>query len=55
MDDSRETRAEAAPVFLAWGMPVETRDTPFEAATWWVTGGASLLLWTALALLLTSA
>jgi hypothetical protein len=54
-DDNREARVEAAPVFMAWGLPMETREGGFEAATLWLTGGASLLLWTAIALLLTSA
>ena len=52
--DTREMRTETAQVFLAWGMPVEAEGF-FGDATLWLTGGVSLLLWTALALLLTSA
>jgi hypothetical protein len=50
-----DTRADSAPVFLAWGMPaIEAGDGWFESMAMWLTGGASLLLWTALALLLTA-
>ena len=52
--DTREGRAEAAPVFPAWGTP-EPYDSLFDSPFLWLTGGASLLLWTGLALLLTSA
>ena len=55
MLDDREARAEAAPLYLSGGMPLEAAPGAFEGATLWLTGGASLLLWTAIALLLTSA
>jgi hypothetical protein len=53
--DTREGRADSgAPVFLAWGLPaVEAHEGFFGGAALWLSGGASLLLWTALALLLT--
>ena len=55
-DDTRERRAEAAAVFLAWGIPsVEAPDGAFDNAVVWLTGGAVLLLWTGISLLLTSA
>jgi hypothetical protein len=53
-NDTREGRADAAPILLAWGMPLEAAEGTFEELTVWLTGGVSLLLWTALALLLTS-
>lgn len=54
--DTHEGRAESAPVFLAWGMPaaIEAHDGFFSGPALWLTGGATLLLWTAIALLLTS-
>jgi hypothetical protein len=53
--DTRDTRADAASVFLAWGMPSgESQDDMFANAVWWMGGGASLLVWTALALVLTA-
>jgi hypothetical protein len=53
--DTRDARADTAPVFLAWGMPtIEAQDGFFADAALWLTGGASLVLWTALALLLTA-
>lgn len=54
--DIREGRADSAPVFLAWGMPatIEAHEGFFSGPALWLTGGASLLLWTAIALLLTS-
>jgi len=54
-NDTDDRRNEGAPVFLAWGMPVEARESALDDATLWLTGGATLLLWTALALILTSA
>jgi hypothetical protein len=54
-NDSRELRTDAAQVFLAWGMPsTEVREDLFGSAVWWLTGGASLLVWTGLALVLTA-
>jgi hypothetical protein len=52
--DTREVRAEGTPVVLAWGMPSETREGAFPDVSLWLSGAASLLLWTAIALLLTS-
>jgi hypothetical protein len=55
-NDTREGRAEGAPVFMAWGIPsVEAPEGLFDSAVLWVTGGAALLLWTGFSLLLTSA
>ena len=54
-NDTREARADAGQVLLAWGLPTERHDGLFDSAFLWLTGGASLLLWTGLALLLTSA
>lgn len=54
-NQTRQARAEAAPAFLPWDMPAETREGLPGGATLWLTGGASLLLWTAIALLLTTA
>jgi hypothetical protein len=52
---SRDAHAESPPAFLPWDMPAQTREDLREAATLWLTGGVSLLLWTAIALLLTTA
>lgn len=53
--DHREGRADSAPLFLAWGLPaIEAHEGFFSGAAMWLSGGASLLLWTAIALLLTS-
>jgi hypothetical protein len=55
-NDPRTARGDSAPVFLAWGMPsVDGHEGFFGEAALWLTGGAALLLWTALSLLLTSA
>lgn len=54
-NQTREARAEAAPAFLPWDMQADTREGLPGEATLWLTGGASLLLWTAIALLLTTA
>jgi hypothetical protein len=55
-NDNREARADAIQVLLPWGMPSsESREDFFDSAALWLTGGAFLVLWTALALLLTSA
>ena len=54
-NDSREVRTERNPVFiLAWGVPSEAEGS-FNDAALWLTGAVSLVAWTALALLLTSA
>lgn len=52
-NDTREARTDGSPVLLTWGVP-EARHAQEADATLWLTGGATLLLWTALALLLTS-
>ena len=54
-NDRREARAETLQVLLPWGMPLSDRDERAGAAAFWLAGGASLLLWTAVALLLTAA
>jgi len=54
-DDTRERRTEAAPVFLAWGIPsVEAPEDLYDNVVMWATGGVALLLWTGISLLLTS-
>jgi hypothetical protein len=53
-NDTREARADSAPLLMAWGLPgAEVQEGPFDGAVW-LTGGVSLLLWTAVALLLTA-
>lgn len=52
--DRREARAETLPTLLPWGTPLSERDDGFAGAVFWLAGGASLLLWTAVALLLTA-
>jgi hypothetical protein len=53
-NDTREGSTEA-PVLLAWGMPAtEAAQGTLEEMSAWLTGGVPLLLWTALAILLTS-
>jgi hypothetical protein len=48
-------RSDSGPAFLAWGLPsTESGDDLVGRTVWWVGGGASLLVWTALALLLTA-
>jgi hypothetical protein len=51
--DPREAHADS-PLLLAWGMPAETREGSFDGFALWLSGGASLLLWTALAFVLTA-
>lgn len=53
-NDPQNVRTDASPVFLAWGMPSETPGGVFDEPALWLTGGATLLLWTFLALLLTA-
>lgn len=53
-DETREARAETMQVLLPWGMPLAERDDGFGGPGLWLAGGASLLLWTAVALLLTA-
>jgi hypothetical protein len=52
-NDSDDVHAEPD-AFLAWGMPVEARDSVLDEPTLWLTAGVTLLLWTGLALLLTA-
>lgn len=54
-NDTREGRADTGQVLGSWGFPVETLESRFDSPVLWLTGGISLLLWTGLALLLTSA
>ena len=52
----REGRTEIPTTMLAWGLPSsDAPESGVEAAAVWLTGGAGLLLWTALAFLLTTA
>ncbi len=51
--DDRDTAADVTPRHL-WALSPETGKAGFDG-TLWLTGGASLLLWTAIALLLTTA
>lgn len=53
-NDIREIRTEQPAMLLAWGLSQESRDPLLEAGLW-LTAGASVLLWTALVLLLTAA
>jgi len=52
-NDPRAVRTENTPIILAWGMPYEA-EGPLTDATLWLSGGLTLLLWTALVLVLTS-
>ena len=54
--DTRDLRTEHAASPASWGISVSDAHDgwPADPATW-LTGGAALLLWTALAVLLTSA
>jgi hypothetical protein len=52
--DPHQARTDTFPSLLAWGTPNEIHKSFFESAGWWLIGGASLLLWTAVALILTS-
>jgi hypothetical protein len=54
--DTREGRAEPLQMLLPWGMPsADAQDGGREEWALWLTGGASLLVWTGLAILLTAA
>jgi hypothetical protein len=53
-NDRRDARAESLQVLLPWGAPLSDRDDGFAGAAFWLAGGASLLLWTAVALVLTA-
>lgn len=50
----REAHAESLQVLLPWGSPIAEGEDARGAAGLWLAGGASLLLWTALAMLLTA-
>ena len=52
--DGREGFAEMTPLWLAPAMATEARESVLGDAAWWLTGGASLLAWTLLALVLTA-
>ncbi|MDB5898806.1 MAG: hypothetical protein JWP41_2408 [Ramlibacter sp.] len=52
--DTRQSPADAASVFATWGVTsAEATEDLFGGAVWWLGSGASLLVWTALALVLT--
>lgn len=54
--DTREARVESIQVLMPWGLPLaEDRENVRASAAFWLTGGVSILVWTGLALLLTSA
>lgn len=54
-NDTSEVRSEAAPVHLAWGVhAIDAPEVGSGTGPLWLAGGACLLLWTALALLLTT-
>lgn len=54
-NDHREERAESSPVSLAWGVhAIEAPDLEADGLPLWLAGGACVLLWTAIAMLLTS-
>jgi hypothetical protein len=54
-NDPRERFAEGSPILLAWGMPAAEASGGFlDQAFPWLAGGAALLVWTAVSLLLTS-
>jgi hypothetical protein len=54
-NNQEEGSTEIAPFLLAWAASTESQESLLEDAGWWVTAGASLLLWTAVALILTTA
>lgn len=55
-DDGCEARPDSIQVLLPWGMPSgELRDGWLGEAALWLVGGAFLLVWTGIALLLTTA
>lgn len=54
--DTRDLRSDSMTVNIpGWGGAAEPSDGDLAGAGLWLTGGASLLAWTALAVLLTSA
>jgi hypothetical protein len=50
-----EARTQIARCLLACATSRESQESFLEGAGWWLTAGASLLLWTAVALVLTTA
>lgn len=55
-DVPRDARAEAGSVFLGWGAAgPDNSDGYLDGPVLWLAGGAALLLWTAVSVLLTSA
>lgn len=52
--ESRQAHADTMHVLFPWGTPVPEGDEGSGAAGLWLAGGVSLLLWTAVALLLTA-
>lgn len=53
-NESREARAEVIEVLMPWGTPVPDAEDALGAAALWLAGGASLVLWTAIAVMLTA-
>lgn len=51
-NEARQARTEAMELLLPWGSPLAEGEDESGAATLWLAGGASLMLWTAVALLL---
>ena len=54
-NESREAGASNIPVLPAGHLSIQLSPDPVADAPLWLTGGLSLVLWTALALLLTTA
>lgn len=52
--ESRPAHADTLQLLLPWGTPLPEGEDGSGAAALWLAGGASLLLWTAVALLLTA-
>ena len=54
--DTRDLRSDHAAPFASWGGPMsDGQEGVLAEPALWLTGGGALLLWTGLALLLTSA
>jgi hypothetical protein len=51
--DRHPSFADATPRLLIQTLPAERHDSFLGDVGWWLTGGGSLLLWTAIALVLT--
>jgi hypothetical protein len=52
--EPRQAHADTLQLLLPWGTPLPEGDEASGAAALWLAGGASLMLWTAVALLLTA-